>query len=80
MIRLLAGTLALVLPTAAMAQETEKAAEEIIIPARVVSREEIVVSGSGLLRESDSDLIQSSNILLDVKPGLGARIENRLRD
>ena len=63
-----------------MAQETEKAAEEIIIPARVVSREEIVVSGSGLLRESDSDLIQSSNILLDVKPGLGARIENRLRD
>ncbi len=63
-----------------MAQETEKAAEEIIIPARVFSREEIVVSGSGLLRESDSDLIQSSNILLDVKPGLGARIENRLRD
>ena len=80
MIRLLVGTAALAMPAAALAQETEKAAEEIIIPARVVSREEIVVSGSGLLRESDSDLIQSSNILLDVKPGLGARIENRLRD
>ncbi|MBW8296257.1 TonB-dependent receptor [Sphingopyxis sp.] len=80
MIRLLAGTVALFLPAATMAQVTENAAEEIIIPARVVSREEIVVSGSGLLRESDSDLIQSSNILLDVKPGLGARIENRLRD
>jgi outer membrane receptor protein involved in Fe transport len=79
-IRLLVGTAALAMPAAALAQETEKAAEEIIIPARVVSREEIVVSGSGLLRESDSDLIQSSNILLDVKPGLGARIENRLRD
>ncbi len=80
MIRLLTGVAALVMPAAAMAQETEKAAEEIIIPARVVSLEEIVVSGSGLLRESDSDLIQSSNILLDVKPGLGARVENRLRD
>lgn len=80
MIRLLTGAALLAMPAAPMAQETEKAAEEIIIPARVVSREEIVVSGSGLLRESDSDLIQSSNILLDVKPGLGARIENRLRD
>ncbi|WP_414711959.1 TonB-dependent receptor [Sphingopyxis sp.] len=46
----------------------------------MVSREEIVVSGSGMLRAPDSDLVQSSAILLDVDPGFGARVENRLRD
>ncbi|HJS12713.1 MAG TPA: TonB-dependent receptor, partial [Sphingopyxis sp.] len=58
----------------------EKEDKEIVIPARVVSREEIVVSGSGMLRAPDSDLVQSSAILLDVDPGFGARVENRLRD
>ena len=78
MIRLLTGTLALALPAAAMAEERED--KEIVIPARVVSREEIVVSGSGMLRAPNSDLVQSSAILLDVDPGFGARVENRLRD
>lgn len=80
MIRLLVGTAALALPAAAMAQEAGKKGEAIIIPAPVVSREDIVVSGSGLLRTSDSDLVQSSDILLDVRSGPGTRIENRLRD
>nr|WP_209023690.1 TonB-dependent receptor [Sphingopyxis italica] len=61
-----------------MAEERED--KEIVIPARVVSREEIVVSGSGMLRAPNSDLVQSSAILLDVDPGFGARVENRLRD
>ena len=72
MIRLLTGTLALALPAAAMAEERED--KEIVIPARVVSREEIVVSGSGMLRAPNSDLVQSSAILLDVDPGFGARV------
>ncbi|MBU0823851.1 MAG: TonB-dependent receptor [Alphaproteobacteria bacterium] len=80
MIRLLTGVAALALPVAAMSEETEKEATEIIIPARFVPREEIVVSGSGMLRAPDSDLVQSSAVLVDLAPGLGARVENRLRD
>ncbi|MEQ8309577.1 MAG: TonB-dependent receptor [Sphingopyxis sp.] len=78
MIRLLVGTALLAMPAAVMAQT--KPEKEIIIPARVVPREEIVVSGSGLLRESGSDLAQSYDILPDVRPGFGTRVENRLRD
>lgn len=61
-----------------MAQQTEE--QYIVIPARQVPREEIVVIGSGMLQAPDSDRVQSSAILLDLAPGLGARIENRLRD
>ncbi|HEY0597794.1 TonB-dependent receptor plug domain-containing protein, partial [Sphingopyxis sp.] len=76
MIRLLTGALALALPAAAVAHD----AEDIIIPARYVPREEIVVIGSGGLKSPVSDATQSSTILLDVDAGLGARVENRLRD
>lgn len=79
MIRLLIGTAVLVLPTAAMAQD-KRDETEIWIPARLVPPEEIVVTGSGMLQAPESDRVQSSAILLDLDPGLGARIENRLRD
>ena len=76
MIRLLTGTLALALPAAAVAQDE---LEPIVIPIKRVPRE-IVVIGSGLLKTPDSDRVQPSAILLDLDPGFGARIENRLRD
>ncbi|WP_411342231.1 TonB-dependent receptor [Sphingopyxis sp. J-6] len=79
MIRLLIGTAVLVLPTAAMAQD-KRDETEIWIPARLVPPEEIVVTGSGMLQAPESDRVQSSAILLDLDPGLGTRIENRLRD
>ena len=76
MIRLFTGTLALALPAAAVAQDE---LEPIVIPIKRVPRE-IVVIGSGLLKTPDSDRVQPSAILLDLDPGFGARIENRLRD
>ncbi|ALJ13192.1 TonB-dependent receptor [Sphingopyxis macrogoltabida] len=79
MIRLLIGTAVLVLPAAAMAQD-KRDETEIWIPARLVPPEEIVVTGSGMLQAPESDRVQASAILLDLDPGLGARIENRLRD
>ncbi|MBL0916892.1 MAG: Plug domain-containing protein, partial [Sphingopyxis sp.] len=43
-------------------------------------KDEIVVTGAGQLRPSASDKIQSATIIGDLEPGLGTRIENRLRD
>lgn len=77
MIRLLAGAAALALPAAAMAQDKD---EPIIIPARHVPPEEIVVVGGGSLKPTDGNSVQSAAILRDLDPGLGTRIENRLRD
>ena len=74
------GVATLALPAAAMAADTGKQEKDIVIPARFVPREEIVVSGSGILRAPESDLVQSSAILLDVDPGFGTRVENRIRD
>jgi outer membrane cobalamin receptor len=51
----------------------------VVDPAGSRSPYEIVVRG-GLLQHHDGDLIQSSTILTDLLPGLGARVENRLRD
>jgi len=76
-IRLLAGAAALALPAAAMAQDKD---EPIIIPARHVPAEEIVVVGGGSLKPTDGNSVQSAAILRDLDPGLGTRIENRLRD
>ena len=79
MIRLLTGVALLAMPAAAMAQE-KRDETEIWIPVRHLPPEEIVVTGSGMLQAPASDRVQSSAILLDLDPGLGVRIENRLRD
>ena len=87
MIRLLTGVSLLVLPATSMAQEMQSGADAAILgggccqwAAQRLPPEIIIVNGSGLLRRSDSDRIQSASIISDLDPGLGARIENRLRD
>jgi outer membrane receptor protein involved in Fe transport len=86
-IRLLTGIAALALPVAAMAQDaaTEQADADndggccsFIFPR--VPKDVIVVNGSGLLRPSDSDRVQGTSLITDLEPGLGTRVENRLRD
>ncbi|MGH6694179.1 TonB-dependent receptor [Sphingopyxis sp.] len=81
MIRLLTGVALLALPAAAMAQEDYDGDIDWTTADPVTSHSpyEIVVRG-GLLQHNDGDLIQSSTILADLLPGLGSRIENRLRD
>ncbi len=81
MIRLLAGMAALGLPAAAVAQEDYDGGTDwrAADPFAWHSPYEIVVRG-GLLQRNDGDLIQGSTVLTDLQPGLGARIENRLRD
>ncbi len=87
MIRLLTGAALLVMPAAAMAQDAQAgppAAEDdggccsFTFPRP--STEEIVVRGSGVLRPADSDTVQVSSLIAYPEQGLGARIENRLRD
>ncbi|KTE34025.1 MULTISPECIES: TonB-dependent receptor [unclassified Sphingopyxis] len=86
MIRLLTGAALLVMPAAAMAQDAQadRPAEDdggccsFTFPR--LSTEEIVVRGSGVLRPADSDTVQTSSLIAYPEQGLGARIENRLRD
>ncbi|MBL0767398.1 TonB-dependent receptor [Sphingopyxis sp. DHUNG17] len=83
MIRWLTGAALLALPAAAMAQPPlqEGAVEEQIIFWHVRRpAQEIVVTGSGSLTPSNGDAAQSIAVLQNVERGLGARIENRLRD
>ena len=77
MIRLLTGVAALALPAAAMAQGEDWGSDPV--PAGLHNPKEIVVRG-GLLWRATGDDVQSSAIIEDVPRGLGARIENRLRD
>ncbi|WP_374393924.1 TonB-dependent receptor [Sphingopyxis sp.] len=87
MIRLLAGAALLAMPAAAMAQtgqadppeaEDDGGCCSFIFPRP--STEEIVVRGSGVLRPADGDTVQASSLIGYPEQGLGARIENRLRD
>lgn len=87
MIRLLTGAALLAMPAAAMAQDAQAdppAAEDdggccsFTFPRPPT--EEIVVRGSGVLRPADSDRVQTSSLIAYPEQGLGARIENRLRD
>lgn len=87
MIRLLTGVAALLVPASVAAQDgpTDPPAAEddggccsFIFPRP--STEEIVVRGSGVLRPADSDTVQTSSLIAYPEQGLGARIENRLRD
>ena len=78
MIRLLIGAAALALPVAAMAQAPAVPQDGIILSSFYDPRS-IVVYG-GLLSDDGGDQVQGLAILRDLDPGLGARIENRLRD
>lgn len=83
MIRLLTGSVALLLPAAAMAQDgAEPAGEELEQITVCCSRDpmEIVVVASGALTPSLSDAALQRVLFRDVAPGVGARVENRLRD
>ncbi|ALH80638.1 TonB-dependent receptor [Sphingopyxis macrogoltabida] len=83
MIRLLTGGAALVLPLAAMAQDINdgKAIDPVVEARKPANWDElIVVTAGGLLRPASGDEVQTTAILSDLDPGLGARIENRLRD
>ena len=81
MIRLLTGAALLAMPAAAMAQAA--APEDPDVCLCNIGRpdpREIVVTGSGVLRPAKGDAVQGVAMIGDLDPGLGARIENRLRD
>lgn len=79
MIRLLAGATLLAMPAAAIAQEDSavQAGDRIIIP--IGPPDQIIIVNGGLFRDNWRPP-QSETILTDVEPGMGARLENRLRD
>ena len=81
MIRLLTGAALLAMPAVALGQEIAGDDPDYCLcnvgkPAPQI----IVVTGAGALRPSDGDAVQTTAILGDFDPGLGARVENRLRD
>lgn len=80
MIGLLTGVAALTLPAAAMAQGAPSDEPQIIIADRRLDPQVIVVSGAGSLAPSGSDAVVAVTMLRDLEPGLGVRVENRLRD
>ena len=79
MIRWLAGTAALILPAAALGQEPAPESPNNIVLSTDYDPRSIVVYG-GLLGDSGADQVQGSTVLRDLDPGLGTRVENRLRD
>ena len=81
MIRLVAGVAALALPVGAMAQGDYEGEVDWTTADPIIARSpyDIVVRG-GLLQHNDSDLTQGSAILTDLQSGVGARVENRLRN
>lgn len=83
MIRLLTGAALLAMPAAAMAQEPVGPAEDddgyCCIPA-TRPKDVIIVNGSGQLPIVDADKTQGRTLITDIRPGLGVRVENRLRD
>ncbi|MFN7028736.1 MAG: TonB-dependent receptor [Sphingopyxis sp.] len=88
MIRLLTVVSAVAVPAAAMAQDAATSTlkddvldEVIVCRARTTQeRFEIVVNGSGALPLTSADAVQSTSLIEGLSPGIGARIENRLRD
>lgn len=88
MIRPLVGVAALALPVAVLAQDATTSTsnddildEVIVCRARTAQeRLEIVVNGSGALPLTSADAVQSTSLIEGQSPGIGARIENRLRD
>lgn len=81
MIRLLAGVAALTLPATATAQLAGGEDPDVCLcNVGQANPQEIVVTGAGALTPSSGDAVQSIALLRDLALGLGARVENRLRD
>jgi outer membrane receptor protein involved in Fe transport len=87
-IRLLTGVAALVLPASAAAQDAatstlnDDVLDQVIVCRTRTTQErfEIVVNGSGALPLASADAVQSTTLIEGLNPGIGARVENRLRD
>lgn len=83
MIRLLAGAAALALPAAALARDAGEDMEgdpHLDVPRPANWDQRIVVTAGGLLAPGEGDAVQGTALIADLDPGLGQRIENRLRD
>ncbi len=80
MIRILTGVALLVMPPAVIAQDNEvpESIEPITIPTKIYYPDAIVVNGGLLPNNARNPL--GSTVLIDLVPGMGARVENRLRD
>jgi len=79
-IRFLVGVAALALPATAMAQDGGEVEDPYCCVLAPPPKEQIVVNGSGLLLLPAADRTLGRALISDIVPGLGARIENRLRD
>ena len=83
MIRLLTGVAALALPVGAIAQEPEALTEDNYHDCCVLTtlpKDVIIVNGSGQLPMVGADKAQDRTLITDIRPGLGNRVENILRD
>lgn len=80
MIRLLTGAALLAMPAAAMAQTGEAQEPQYLVAGNRADPQEIVVVGAGSLRTPGGDAVQAVALIGHLDPGLGTRIENRLRD
>lgn len=85
--RWLAGVALLAMPAAAMAQPQPQPQpmegddpDYCLCNVGKLPPAIIVVTGAGSLRPSDGDAVQGFAVLRDLDPGLGTRVENRLRD
>ena len=79
MIRLAVGVAALAMSAAALAQEADPPLEQIVVlPLPRV--DVILVQGAGLPWIEGGDSVEARTVVTDGRPGLGARVENRLRD
>jgi vitamin B12 transporter len=79
-IRLLTGAALLAMPAAAMAQTGEVPEPQYLVAGNRADPQEIVVVGAGSLRPPEGDAVQAVALIGHLDPGLGTRIENRLRD
>jgi outer membrane receptor protein involved in Fe transport len=80
-IRLLTGAALLAMPAAAMAQEAPSEDPDVCLcNVGLPDPREIVVTGAGALGPAKGDAAQAVSLIGDLDPGLGTRIENRLRD
>jgi outer membrane cobalamin receptor len=81
-IRLLTGVAALALPAAAMAQDeaVDESWDDVVVACALQNPDAIIVTGSGALPQTAGDRVQGIQFVGDLDPGLGTRIENRLRD
>lgn len=81
MIRLLTGAVLLALPATAMAQDAAPGdSDTCLCNVGTSDPRQIVVIGAGQLHPAGGDQVQSIALVGDLDMGLGARIENRLRD